>query len=149
MQIDDGVIWRFFELLSARSQNEIEELKRAADPLTAKALFAFEIVQRFHDRATAETAQRSFREAYLADGLPAEVPECELQVDTETVWLPKALSSAKLVASTSEGRRLVQQGGVEVDNQRICDEKYALSKGQRYLVRVGSKNRRFCYISVR
>lgn len=104
--------------------------------------------ERFHDRATAETAQRSFRDAYLADGLPKDVLECELKSDAETLWLPKALSLAKLVVSSSEGKRLVQQGGVEVDNQRITDEKYALSKGRRYLVRVGSKNRRFCYISV-
>lgn len=149
MQIDDSVIWRFYELLSARNQSEIEALKRDVNPLTAKALFAFEIVERFHDRAAAEAAQRSFREAYLADGLPEQVPECELSVESATLWLPKALASAKLVASSSEGKRLVSQGGVEVDNRRITDEKYALSKGQRYLVRVGSKNRRFCYISVR
>lgn len=148
MQVDDSVIWRFYELLSARSHQEIEQLKRNADPLTAKALFAFEVVERFHDHATAEAAQRSFREAYLADGLPQEVPECELRSETETLWLPKALSAAKLVVSSSEGKRLVLQGGVEVDNQRITDEKFALRKGQRYLVRVGSKNRRFCYILV-
>ena len=149
MQIDDTVIWRFFELLSARSHNEIEQLQREADPLTAKALFAFEIVERFHDRATAEAAQHSFRDAYLADGLPGDVPECELVSESASLWLPKALSTAKLVPSSSEGKRLMLQGGVEVDGQRVTDEKYALSKGQRYLVRVGSKDRRFCYISVR
>ena len=149
MQIDDSVIWRFFELLSARSQTEIDELKKAADPLKAKALFAFEIVERFHDRATAETAERGFRDAYLADGTPDDVPECELQTDSESLWLPKALALAKLVASSSEGRRMVQQGGVEVDSQRITDDKFALPKGQRSLIRVGSKNRKFCYIVVR
>jgi tyrosyl-tRNA synthetase len=149
MQIDDSVIWRFFELLSARTQSEIEELKRAGDPLKAKALFAFEIVERFHDRQTAEEAQRSFREAYLADGMPENVPECTLETESETLWLPKALAMAKLVSSSSEGKRLVQQGGVEVDSQRIIDEKFALAKGQRVLVRVGSKNRKFCYIAVR
>ena len=149
MQVDDTVIWRFFELLSARSQREIDELKNQNNPLAAKALFAFEIVERFHDRATAESAQRSFREAYLADGLPENVPECELTTEGDTLWLPKALSVAKLVPSSSEGKRLVLQGGVEVDGQRVTDERFALSKGQRYLVRVGSKNRRFCYVSVR
>ena len=148
MQVDDSVIWRYFELLSARSQREIDELKGSADPLRAKALFAFEIVERFHDRATAEAAERSFREAYLADGVPEQIPEAEVQADADTLWLPKALALAKLVSSSSEGRRLVQQGGVEVDAQRIVDEKYALKKGQRVLVRVGSKNRRFCYIMV-
>ncbi len=149
MQVDDSVIWRFFELLSARSQPEIDELKRNADPLAAKASFAFEIVERFHDRATAETAERGFREAYLADGLPDNVPECELTSEGETLWLPKALAVAKLVSSSSEGKRLVLQGGVEVDGQRVTDERFALPKGQRFLVRVGSKNRRFCFISVR
>jgi tyrosyl-tRNA synthetase len=149
MQIDDSVVWRFYELLSARSQAQIDELKQAGDPLKAKALFAFEIVERFHDRATAEAAERSFREAYLADGTPEQIPECELQTDSDTLWLPKALAMAKLVSSSSEGKRLVQQGGVEVDSQRVQDEKFALAKGQRALVRVGSKNRRFCYIVVR
>lgn len=148
MQVDDTVIWRYFELLSARSQLEIDELKRAADPLRAKAQFAFEIVERFHDRATAEQAERSFRQAYLADGAPEQIPQAEVQADADTLWLPKALALAKLVSSSSEGRRLVQQGGVEVDGQRIIDEKYALKKGQRVLVRVGSKNRKFCYIVV-
>jgi tyrosyl-tRNA synthetase len=149
MQIDDGVIWRFYELLSARSQTDIDELRQAADPLKAKAQFAFEIVERFHDLATAQTAERSFREAYLADGMPDKVPECELQIDSDTLWLPKALALAKLVNSSSEGKRLVQQGGVEVDSARVVDEKFALAKGQRVLVRVGSKNRKFCYITVR
>jgi tyrosyl-tRNA synthetase len=56
---------------------------------------------------------------------------------------------AKLVTSSSEGKRLVQQGGVEVNSQRVTDEKFVLAKGQRVLVRVGSKNRKFCYIAVR
>jgi tyrosyl-tRNA synthetase len=149
MQVDDSVIWRYYELLSSRSQTEIESLKRTSDSLAAKALFAFEIVERFHDRATAEAAQQSFGEAYLANGLPKDVPECDLTSDSETLWLPKALSMAGLVPSSSEGKRLVQQGGVEVDHQRTNDEKYTLAKGKRYLVRVGSKNRRFCYITVR
>jgi len=149
MQIDDSVVWRFYELLSARSQAEIEELKRTADPLEAKALFAFEIVERFHDKTAAEAAERSFREAYLSDGMPEQVPECELQADSDTLWLPKALAMAKLVSSSSEGKRLVLQGGVEVDSRRVRDDKFALSKGQRALVRVGSKNRKFCYIVVR
>lgn len=149
MQVDDTVIWRYYELLSARSQQEIDQLKRDGNPLAAKALFAFEIVERFHDRATAQSAERSFHDAYLADGLPEDVPECELTSQSETLWLPKALSIAKLVPSSSEGKRLVLQGGVEVNGQRVTDERFALSKGQRYLVRVGSKNRRFCYVSIR
>jgi len=149
MQIDDGVIWRFYELLSSRSQTEIEELKRRGDPLAAKALFAFEIVERFHDRDAAVAAEQSFKSAYLADGLPQDMPESELTAEGETIWLPKALAAAKLVASSSEGKRLVLQGGVEVDGQRVTEERFSLSKGQRYLIRVGSKNRRFCYITVK
>ena len=148
MQIDDSVIWRFYDLLSSRNRADIEELKQNGDPLAAKASFAFEIVERFHDRETALAAQKSFRDAYLSDGLPEDVPECELATDGDTLWLPKALAGAKLVASSSEGKRLVLQGGVEVDGSRVTDERFALGKGQRYLVRVGSKNRRFCYISV-
>ena len=89
----------------------------------------------------------AFRLQYLGDGVPDEVPEVEVPTDGERLLLAKGLSVARLVPSTSEAKRLIQQGGVEVDGQRVVDEKHQLFTGKRYLVRVGSKKRRFCYIS--
>ncbi len=148
MQIDDSVIWRFFELLSSQSQQAISSLRQTAQPLEAKAAFAFEMVERFHGKEAAVAAQASFQEAYLSRGLPDHVPEHSLTVEGDGLWLPKALSLAGMVKSTSEGRRLVQQGGVEVDGCRVTDERFSLARGQRVLLRVGSKDRRFCYVTV-
>lgn len=149
MQIDDTVIWRFYELLSRRTQTEITELRSSKSALEAKALFAVEIVERFHGKPAAEEAAQSFRAAYLSDGLPSDIPEMTLDGEGDGVFLFKALSQATLVKSTSDGKRLISQGGVEVDSMRITDEKHVLDSGKRYLLRVGSKNRKFCYITVK
>jgi tyrosyl-tRNA synthetase len=148
MQIDDTVIWRFFELLSRLNQAEIDELKQSKNPLDAKAIFAREIVTRFHGADAATDAERSFRAAYLSDGLPDEIPEMSLAAEGEGLFLPKALSLAGLVKSASDGRRMVQQGGVEVDSKRVTDERHSLARGGRYLLKVGSKSRKFCYVSI-
>ena len=148
MQIDDQVIWRFFDLLSVRSRAEIDELRQAGDPLRAKREFAQEVISQYHGADEATRAAQAFRATYLGDGIPDDVLEIEVPATGETLWIAKALSAAQLVSSTSEGRRLTAQGGVEVDGNRITDEQYQLARGQRYLLRVGSKKRRFAYVKV-
>jgi tyrosyl-tRNA synthetase len=113
-----------------------------------KALFAREMVERFHSRNAAEQAAAEFAKVYSADAVPDDVPEHTVRTESGTLWIAKALSAAGLVKSTGEGKRLVEQGGVEVDRTRITDGQHQLLPGQRYLVRVGSKNRRFAYITV-
>lgn len=147
MQIDDQVIFRYFDLLSSRTDEEIAEL-RGQSPLEVKAVFAKEIITRFHDGASADAAKREFDAAYTGKGVPDDVPEVHLTTSGPTLWIAKALSEAKLVNTTSEGRRLVQQGGVEVDGERILDPQYQLARGGRYLIRAGSKHRRFATIIV-
>jgi tyrosyl-tRNA synthetase len=146
MQIHDEVVWRYYELLSSRTSAEIAELRGRNDALDAKAEFGREIVARFHDDGAAEQAVAAFRRQYLDDGVPDDVPNVDVPTDGAALLLAKGLSAAHLVASTSEAKRLISQGGVEVDGQRIVDEKHLLDAGKRYLVRVGSKKRRFCYI---
>jgi tyrosyl-tRNA synthetase len=152
MQVDDDVIFRYFELLSLKSNADIAQLKseKAAGrhPKEIKALFAREIIARFHDDAAALAAAAEFEKVYAGDAIPADVPELTLTTDTATLWIAKALSSANLVKSTGEGKRLVEQGGVEVDQVRVTDGNFQLEKGKRYLLRVGSKNRRFAYVVV-
>ena len=152
MQIDDDVIFRYFELLSTRSNAEIEALKadRAAgkNPMEIKALFARELVTRLHDAAAAEAAEAAFKNVYSKDAIPDDVAEHTFATDGPTLWIAKALVLAGLVKSSGEGKRLVEQGGVEVDQARITDGQFQLQKGTSYLLRVGSKNRRFARVHV-
>jgi tyrosyl-tRNA synthetase len=152
MQIDDDVIFRYFELLSSRSNAEIERLKRdrqsGRNPMEIKALFAEEIVTRFHGKEAAARAAQAFEKVYGANAVPDDVPEMNIPTEGDTLWIAKALSAAGLVKSTGEGKRLVEQGGVEVDEVRVRDPRMQLQRGKTYLLRVGSKNRRFAKITV-
>jgi tyrosyl-tRNA synthetase len=152
MQIDDDVIFRFFELLSGRTQSEIDSLKRdriaGRNPMQIKAIFGRELVERFHGAQAAERSAAEFERVYARDAIPEEVPHVVVDPHGGVAELAWALKQANLVASTSEARRLVQQGGVEVDGARVTDPKARLDPGREYLVRVGSKNRRFARIRV-
>jgi tyrosyl-tRNA synthetase len=152
MQIDDSMIWRFFELLSSRTEGDVARLKAdvagGKSPLEVKALFAGEVITRFHSAADAETARREFEATYMGSDLPDEIPEIRVHTDGPDLWIAKALSVAGLVATTSDGKRLVEQGGVEIDGERIKDSQHRLARGKSYVVRAGSKKRRFAKIKV-
>jgi tyrosyl-tRNA synthetase len=152
MQIDDEVIFRFFELLSRRSQAEIDALKRdkatGRNPMEIKAIFAREIVARFHGAEACERAASEFERVYARDAVPDEVPRVKVDPGGGVAELAWVLKQANLAVSTSEARRLVEQGGVELDGVRVIDPKTRLDPGREYLVRVGSKNRRFARIRV-
>ncbi len=152
MQVDDDVVFRYFELLSSASNETIATLKKekvaGRDPREIKAILANEIVSRFHDAEAARGAEDEFRKIYGQGAVPDDVPEVTLSTEGETLWIAKALSGAGLVKSTGEGKRLVEQGGVEVDRVRITDSSFQLERGRRYLLKVGSKNRRFSYVLV-
>ena len=152
MQIDDDVIFRYFELLSAKPNSEIEALKadrkNGRNPMEIKAVFATEMITRLHSAQAAVDAAKEFESVYSKDAIPDDVPEYAVATEGETLWLAKALSAAGLVKSTGEGKRLTEQGGVEVDGARITEGNHQLTRGKTYLLRVGSKNRRFAKVTV-
>ncbi len=155
MLVDDQVIWRYYELLSAKSAGEIAELRDAVQsgkkhPKEAKKLFADEIVTQYHGHEAAVGARKRWDAKFEADAIPDDVPTIEIKIEGggDNIWLPKALAIAKLVNSSSQGKQLVEQGGVEIDQQRVADPKHVLASGRTYLVRVGSKNRRFAKLAV-
>jgi len=151
--VDDAVIWRYFELLSSRSNEDIAGLKAEVDAgrlgiIAAKELFAKEIVTRFHDAEAAEAALTR-RKSVAAGGLPENIEEIAVVSETDAILLGKALALAGLAPSASEGARLVKGGAVHVDGEVVKDEKARLPKGKRVLLRVGSKNRRFAWLTVK
>ena len=108
MQIDDKVIWRFYELLSTRSADEIAALKAEANPLDAKSRFAIETITRFHGAEAAENAKAEFGKSYLQDELPADIAEHTVATEGATLWIAKALSAG---GSREVDRRRQAAGG--------------------------------------
>jgi tyrosyl-tRNA synthetase len=152
MLIDDLVLWRYMDLLSSREPAEIaamrEEVTRGSrSVIEVKELFAREIITRFHSAEAADAAIDR-RRSVAAGGLPDEIEEISVTAEGEEIWIAKALALAGLAKSTTEARRFAQAGSVHIDGDLLRDEQRKLRKGERYLVRVGSKNRRFAYIRV-
>ncbi|MFO0617357.1 MAG: tyrosine--tRNA ligase [Polyangiaceae bacterium] len=154
MLIDDQVIWRYLELLSSMKTDEIAAWKSAVlagekNIVAVKEQFAQEIVTRFHSAEDAEDALKRRRDV-SAGGLPGDIEEIAIDADGGEIWIGKALAVAKLVASSSEGARMIKGGAVYLDQKKLeaSDEKLKLTPG-RYLVRVGSKNRKFAFLVVR
>ncbi len=144
MSISDELMLRYYELLSDLSMADLARLKAdlaggVLHPRLAKENLAKEIVGRYHSAAAAEEAARQFAAIFREGALPEEIEEVHLAVTEPAVWLPKVLQQAGLTGSTSEGRRLIQQGGVQVDGVKVSDVDLALAAGKEYLLRVGKR----------
>jgi tyrosyl-tRNA synthetase len=143
MSITDDLMWRYYELLSSRTLKELAELKEKVTrgelhPKAAKSGFAQEMAARFHDEESARKAMQAWEERYSQKKIVAEdQPLVEVSLGgAPKVLLAKALAEAKLVASATEGRKLMGQGGVRVNGEKVSDAKHELEAGE-YLVQVG------------
>ena len=143
MSISDALMWRYFELLSFRPLAEIAGFRRAiaegANPRDIKFKLAREIVARFHDAAAANAAEADFITRFSNHALPAQIPEVEIKVDQEGLPLANLLKAAGLVASTSEAYRLVRQGAVRIDGQRMGDSRRVLPPGFSAVIQIGKR----------
>jgi tyrosyl-tRNA synthetase len=147
MSISDGLMWRYYELLSRRTTSEIAELRRG-HPKAAKMSLAREIVERYHGPEAARAAEEQFEQVHARREVPEEVEERELLRDggAERLPLTKALPKLGLASSGSEVRRLIAQGGVSIGGERVADVNAALDPGT-HLIKVGK--RRFVRLTVR
>jgi tyrosyl-tRNA synthetase len=145
MSISDDLMWRYYELLSRRSLAEIAAAKEAVKegalhPKAAKMDLAKELVRRFHDAASADEAERKWEAQFSRREIPEDIADVDVMADgDEGVGVAKALVDARLVPSTSEGRRRIKAGAVEIDGERIRDEKARLPKGGPYIVKAGKR----------
>ncbi|MGI9304882.1 MAG: tyrosine--tRNA ligase [Gammaproteobacteria bacterium] len=150
MSISDELMWRYFELLSFRPLEEIEGLKVAiaagANPRDAKFELAGEIVTRFHSPGDADRAREEFVNRFQKGALPDDIPEVTVAAPEGGLALPNLLKEAGLVSSTSEAIRMIKQGAVRIDGERIGDSKPRLKAGSRHVVQVGK--RRFGRVTV-
>ncbi|WP_291384310.1 MULTISPECIES: tyrosine--tRNA ligase [Achromobacter] len=140
MSISDTLMWRYFELLSFRSLEDIAALKQEIDggrnPRDAKVMLAQEIIARFHSAKAADDALASFEARFRDGAMPDDMPE--VHIGGAPVGILKLLREAGLVASGSEAQRNVEQGGVRVNGDRVEDKSLQLPAGT-YVVQVGKR----------
>jgi tyrosyl-tRNA synthetase len=141
MSISDELMWKYYELLSSRTIPQIEEMKKAVEtstlhPMDAKMKLAYEIVERFHGRAHADAARDGFVKVFKSRELPEDMPVLTLNI--ERPWICAVLKEAGLVAGTSEARRMISQGAVQINEEKIIDGEYVLPKGS-HIVKVGKR----------
>lgn len=151
MKISDDLMWRYFELLSFRPLNDIAGLKAAVadgrNPRDVKFELGRELVDRFHGAGAGQAAQDSFVAQFQQGGLPDNMPDVQLTAtDAAGVPLANALKDAGLVSSTSEAFRMLKQGAVKLDQQRVEDKSLHLAPGSEAIAQVGK--RRYARISV-
>ena len=149
MSISDDLMWRWFELLSFRPINEVNELKKEVksgmNPRDTKILLAEEIIERFHSKEDAENAKNTFLDRFQKGAKPKDIETFSISLDDD-IAIGNLLKESGLVQSTSEAMRLVKQGAVKINDEKIDDPKLSIEKNQELLVQVGK--RRFLKIKI-
>ena len=141
MSVSDELMWRYIELLSFEPAATVrkwrQEVAAGANPRDVKVRFAREIVARFHGKSAAEVAAEEFNARFRDRALPTEIPEQTLPAGPGGLVSTQALKQAGMVNSSSEAERLIAQGGVRVNGERLSDRKMVFATGETYLVQVG------------
>jgi len=142
MSISDELMWRWYDLLSMRSNEEIAALKRQAaegrNPRDIKVLLAKEIVARFHSPRAAEQAEFEFLSRFRFGAIPADLPEVTVSAAGGGIGIAALLKQAQLAPSTSEAVRNIEQGGVRIDGEKVADRSLVVGPGT-YVVQVGKR----------
>jgi tyrosyl-tRNA synthetase len=143
MSISDELMWRYFELLSFRPMTEIqswaEDCKQGANPRNCKVKLAQEIIGRFHDGAAASKALESFEARFQRGAMPEEMVELELRIESAIYGIANLLKDAGLTESTSEANRMIKQGAVKIDGEKVSDQKLEISAGTNHVYQVGKR----------
>ncbi len=143
MSISDELMWRYIELLSFESLATIrtwkQEVEAGRNPRDVKVNFAREIVARFHDRAAADKALAEFEARFKQGEIPDNIPEVTLPTGGEPVLFYQVLKQAGLTASTSEAIRLIEQGGVKMNGEKVSDKALKLAPGGPFVLQVGKR----------
>ena len=143
MSISDDLMWRYFEVLSFRPLDDINKLKQSVadgmNPRDVKFELGLEIVARFHDDAAARGACDEFVARFQQGAMPDEIPETSLATEDGKLGLLSLLKGAGLVSGTSEARRMVKQGAVKIDGERVDNERLELESGTTHIYQVGKR----------
>jgi len=150
MSISDELMWRYFELLSFRPMQEITEWQKdcqgGANPRNYKVKLAQEIIARFHDEAAAVKALEDFEAQFKRGAIPDDIPEIELEVIEGGYPIALLLKEAGLTSGTSDSNRMVKQGAVKIDGEKLGDAKLLVQAGTERVYQVGK--RKFAKVNV-
>ena len=150
MSISDELMWRWFELLSFIPENEISILKKEVDnganPRDIKFILAEELVDRFHEKGEGSNCKQKFLERFQKGAMPSDIKEVDIDIENETILLTNLLKTVEMTSSTSEAMRLIKQGGVKIDSEKVSDTKLEIKKGSQAVYQVGK--RKFLHIKI-
>ena len=151
MSISDVLMWRYYDLLSSLSIEQIaaqkQRVEQGTNPRDIKIELAKELIARFHSEADAQAAHDDFIQRFQKKALPDEIPELTVNIDEGTILIANLLKEARLVASTSEAMRMIKQGAVKLNGEeKITDTKLEVAKGTTAIYQVGK--RKFANITV-
>ena len=142
MSISDDLMWRYFSLLSFKSSEEIsnlkEEIKEGANPRDIKFLLAEEIVERFNN-GWGSKSKENFINRFQKGNISQELDEINFEISENSELLTRVLKESELLKSTSDAIRMIKQGAIKVNDERVSDPKFSLKKGSSNLVLVGKK----------
>lgn len=151
LSISDELMWRYFELLSFKSLTEIKKLKTEFDsgtlhPKAAKVMLAKEIVARFHNTAAADQAEAEFNTVFAKKGLPDDIAEVSFTLPSDGIGILQLMTSVGLTESNGEAKRLIIQGGVKINQEKMEDVKRVFKDKEKILIQAGK--RKFLYVDL-
>jgi tyrosyl-tRNA synthetase len=150
MSISDELMWRYIELLSfeplATFRQWKDEVNGGRNPRDIKVALAQEIVARFHDRAAAQAALADFEARFRQHEIPSDIPDVTVSAGPHGVSISQVLKQARLTASTSEALRLIEQGGVRLNGEKLTDKALIVASGEQVVLQVGK--RKFARVTI-
>ena len=142
MSISDDLMWRYFSLLSFRSSKEIlafkNDINEGTNPRDIKFLLAEEIVERFH-QGLGEVSKGNFINRFQKGNISQDIEEININIENDSELLTRIIKESKLLSSTSEALRMIQQGAVKLNDEKVSDGKTTVQKGSSNLIQVGKK----------
>jgi len=143
MSIPDDIMWRYFDLVSLKSNDQIKiyknEVEQGKNPRDIKFELGLEIVERFHSANDAKAAHEAFIQRFQKNQIPDDLETVVLNVGSEGMPLANVLAELSLTASTSEAHRMVKQGAVRIDGEKAADSRVVLKAGETLILQVGKR----------
>ncbi|GAC20566.1 tyrosine--tRNA ligase [Paraglaciecola arctica] len=143
MSISDDLMWRYYDLLSFKPKNEIEAIKQKVaaglNPRDTKIDLAKELIARFHNEQDAEAAHQDFIQRFQKNVIPDEMPEFEFVLPSEGLMIANILKDADLVNSTSDAMRMIKQGAVKLDGEKVDNIKHQFTQASQVVLQIGKR----------